>query len=239
MKLANPFYYPFAMLAGGVFLVVGARLVRLPSVAAIPGASAIALITATVFKSREPETIELENPALSRELQSVRLKAQKLSDTAQMLKGEATKLLTDVAYIDLLGTVQYVCDRIQDIPSKIDRLARKMQVKDSLLSADETEKQLTDVTAKLKNSSDIAQTQWQTLAQQLEQNIALIKQGEDAREAQLAQLSTLIARSSGVLQQLQNNLRTADLTSEMDAEALKSMGDELKGLQDNVEILLG
>jgi len=239
MKLANPFYYPFAMLAGGVFLVVGARLVRLPNVVAIPGAGAIALTTATVLKRREPDTIELENPALSRELQAIRLQAQKLTETAQLLKAEATKLLTDVMYIDLLGTVQYVCDRIQEMPPKIDRLAHKMQGKDALLSASDTERQLADVRTKVNASSGTAKAQWQTLAQQLEQNLALVKQGEDAREAQLAQLSTLIAKSGGVLQQLQNKLRTADLASQMDAEALKEMGDELRGFQENVEVLLG
>lgn len=239
MKVANPFYYPVAMLAGGVCLVAGARLVRSPNIITIPAAGAIALTTATVLKSRDPETIELENPALSRELQTVRLQGQKLSDTAQLLKGEATKLLADVADVDLLGTVQYVCDRIQDMPAKIDRLAHKMQGKESLLSVEETEKQLAGVKDKLKNSSGVAKTQWQTLAQQLAQNIALVQQGEDAREAQLAQLSTFIAQSGGVLQQLQNKLQTADLTSEMDAQALKTMGDDLKGFQDNVEVLLG
>ncbi|MEM9949575.1 MAG: hypothetical protein AAF810_26385, partial [Cyanobacteria bacterium P01_D01_bin.36] len=238
MKLANPFYYPLSMLAGGVFLVAGARLVRLPSVVAIPGAGAIALTTATLLKSRDPQTIELENPALSRELQSVRLQAQKLSETAQLLESEATKLLTDVAYIDLLGTVQYVCDRIQDIPNKIDLLARKMQSKGALLSVDDTKKQLTNVNTKLKNSSGVAKEQWQTLAQQLEQNIALVQQGDDAREAQVAQLSTLIARSGGVLQELQNKLRTADLSSEMETETLKELSNELKGFQENVEVLL-
>ena len=100
------------------------------------------------------------------------------------------------------------------------------------------EKQREEVQAKLKTSSGAASAQWQTLAQQLDRNIALVKQGEDTREAQLAQLSTLIAESGGVLQQLQNKLRTADLSSNVEAEELKSMSDELKGFQENVTLLL-
>ncbi|MEL7068973.1 MAG: hypothetical protein AAGN15_10035 [Cyanobacteria bacterium J06581_3] len=238
MKLANPFYYPMAVLAGGVFLIAGVRLVRLPSVVALPGAGAIALATATAFKSRELQTIELDNPELSRELQTIRLQAQKLTETAQLLRAEATRRLTDTLHIELLGTVQYVCDRTQEMPIQIDQLAARMQGKDALLSIDELEKQREEVQAKLKTSSGAAKSQWQTLAQQLDRNIDLVKQGEDTREAQLAQLSTLIAESGGVLQQLQNKLRTADLNSNAEAEELKSMSDELKGFQENVTLLL-
>ena len=78
---------------------------------ALPGAGAIALATATALKSRELDTIELDNPTLSRELQTIRLQAQKLTETAQLLRAEATRRLTDTLHIDLLGTVQYVCDR--------------------------------------------------------------------------------------------------------------------------------
>ena len=238
MKFANPFYYPLAVLAGGVFLVSGVRLVRLPSVIALPGAGAITLGTATILKSRELQTIELDNPTLSRELQTIRLQAQRLTETAQLLRAEAKRRLTDTLHIDLLGTVQYVCDRTQEMPAQIDQLAQRMQGKDALLSVDELTKQREEIQSKLKTSSGAAKAQWQTLAQQLDRNIALVKQGEDTREAQLAQLSTLIAESGGVLQQLQNKLRTADLSSNVEAEELKSMSDELKGFQENVTLLL-
>ncbi|MEL6354725.1 MAG: hypothetical protein AAFR58_23685, partial [Cyanobacteria bacterium J06627_28] len=92
-RLANPFYYPLAMLAGGVVLVAGARLVRLPAVVMVPVSGAIALTTATVLKSREPDTIALDNPALSKELQRIRAQAVSLTETAQRLKEEANKLL--------------------------------------------------------------------------------------------------------------------------------------------------
>ncbi|MEO0770852.1 MAG: hypothetical protein AAFY72_15770 [Cyanobacteria bacterium J06649_4] len=237
-RLANPFYYPLAMLAGGVVLVAGARLVRLPAVVMVPVSGAIALTTATALKSREPDTIALDNPALSKELQRIRSQAVSLTETAQRLKEEANKLLTSVEYIDLLGTVQYVCDRTQEMPAKIDQLARRLQGKDALLSMSDMAAQQKEATAKIAASSGLAKEKWQSLSAQLANNIALVKQGEDAREAQLIQLRSVIVESGGVLQQLQNKLRTADLDSAMDAAELKAMSDELKAFQENADVLL-
>ncbi|MEM8807118.1 MAG: hypothetical protein AAGF01_13930 [Cyanobacteria bacterium P01_G01_bin.38] len=239
MKLANPLHYPLAVLAGGLFLVVGVRLVRLPSMVAIPGAAAIATAGATFLKTREPIAIELDNPALSKELQAVRQQAQQLTQTADLLKTEATQVLTTAHQMELLGTVQYACDRTEALPTQIDQFARRMQGKDSLLSVTDLEKQLKDAQLKIQTSSGVAQMQWQNLAHRLEQNITLAQQGEDTRQAQLAQLSTLIAEAGGVLQQLQNKLRTTDFTSAVATEELKDLSDEFKSFQESVEVLVG
>ncbi|MEY3827725.1 MAG: hypothetical protein RLZZ148_2545, partial [Cyanobacteriota bacterium] len=42
MKLANPFYYPLAMLLGGISLVLGVRLLSLPNLLVFPTAAAVA-----------------------------------------------------------------------------------------------------------------------------------------------------------------------------------------------------
>ncbi|MEO1508446.1 MAG: hypothetical protein AAFU84_12435, partial [Cyanobacteria bacterium J06633_23] len=44
MKIANPLHYPLAVLAGGLFLIVAARVVRLPALVAVPGGVAIATV---------------------------------------------------------------------------------------------------------------------------------------------------------------------------------------------------
>lgn len=237
MKIANPLHYPLAVLAGGLFLVVAARGLRLPAVVAVPGGAAIATLGATALKSRKPDVIELSNPALSRELQAVRQQAVTLGEKAETLKAEATQLLTDTLQIDLLGTVQYACDRTQQLPRKIDQLALRLQGKDALLSTKELENQLRDVQTKIKTSTGIARNQWQKLADSLERNITLARQGEDTRQAQLASLSTLIAESGGVLQQLQNKLRTADLSSDTAAAELQELSNEFKGFQESAELL--
>ena len=238
MKLANPLQYPLAVLAGGIFLVGGVRLGRLPSVVAIPGAVAIAVAGATVLKSREPDTVELTNKAINREFQQVRQQAVALGTRADELNSEATKLLTASDQIELLGVVQYACDRTQELPQKIDQLALRMEGNDALLSVSDLERQLKQAEVKVRNSKGVAQEQWGKLANSLKRNIALAQQGEDARQAQLANLSTLIAESGGVLQQLQNKLRTADLTSSIAADELRELSDEFKGFQENVDVLI-
>ncbi|MGD1852996.1 MAG: hypothetical protein ACFB2W_01980 [Leptolyngbyaceae cyanobacterium] len=238
MKLANPLQYPLAVLAGSIFLVGSVRLIRLPSVVAIPGAVAITVLGAAVFESRSPDRVELTNKAIDREFQQVRQQAVALGERADELNVEATKLLTASAQIELLGVVQYACDRTQELPQKIDRLARRMEGSDALLSVDELEQQLQQAEIKVRNSKGVAQEQWGKLANSLKRNIALARQGEDARQAQLANLSTLIAESGGVLQQLQNKLRTADLTSSVAADELRELSDEVKGFQENVDVLI-
>ena len=238
MKLANPLQYPLAVLAGGIFLVGGVRLGRLPSAVAVPGAVAIATLGAAVLKSHQPDTIELTNKAVNREFQQVRQQAIDLGTRANDLSEEANQLLTASHQIELLGVVQYACDRTQQLPQKIDRLARRMAGDDALLSVSDLERQLKQAETKVRNSKGIAQEQWGKLANSLKRNIALAQQGEDARQAQLANLSTLIAQSGGVLQQLQNKLRTADLTSAVDADELRELSDEFKGFQENVDVLI-
>ncbi len=238
MKLANPLQYPLAVLAGGIFLVGGVRLVRLPNVVAIPGAIAIATVGSTLLKSREPDTVELTNKSINREFQQVRQQAVALGTRADELNQEATRLLTASHQMELLGVVQYACDRTQELPQKIDQLALRLEGKDALLSVDELQHQLKQAETKVRNSKGIAQEQWGKLANSLKRNIALAQHGEDARQAQLANLSTLIAESGGVLQQLQNKLRTADLTSSVAADELRELSDEFKGVQEHVDVLI-
>ncbi|MEM9806645.1 MAG: hypothetical protein AAF959_15330 [Cyanobacteria bacterium P01_D01_bin.56] len=238
MKLVNPLQYPLAVLAGGIFLVGGVRIGRLPALIAIPGAAIIATAGAAILKSREPDTVELTNKAINREFQQVRQQAMTLGTRADDLNSEATRLLTDSDQIELLGVVQYACDRTQELPQKIDQLALRMEGSDALLSVDNLEQQLKQAEIKVRNSKGVAQEQWGKLANSLKRNIALARQGEDARQAQLANLSTLIAESGGVLQQLQNKLRTADLNNAISANELRDLSDEFKALQENVDVLI-
>lgn len=238
MKLANPLQYPLAVLAGGILLFAGVRLGRLPSVVVVPVAAAVATTAAAVLKAQKPAAFQLDNPALERQLQQVRQQAQALTQQAAELQSEAQLLLTEVHELDLLGVVRYACDRSRELPAKVDRLARRISGKDSLLSVTDLQKQLQEVKHKQRSSSGIAQEQWRKLAASLERNIQLAQQGEDAREAQVVSLSTLILDAAGVLQQLQNKLRTADLTSSTAADEVRSLSDEFNSMQENMDVLI-
>ncbi len=237
MKLANPLHYPLAILVGAIVLVIGVRIARLPSVVMLPIAAAIATAGAVVLKSQEPERL-LDNPELERELQAVRISAKALADKANALRLEAAKLLTSADQIELLAAVQYACDRAVELPAKIDHLARRMQGADSLLSIDQMQQQLAQVQTQLQSSSGVAREQRSKLATSLQRNIQLARQGTDARQAQVASLSTLILDSAGVLQTMQNRLRTADLADAGQTLELRSLSDELRIFQENVDLLV-
>ncbi len=238
MKLANPLYYPVAVLVGAIALVVGVRVAKLPSVVMLPLAGAIATAGAAVLKSQEPERFNLDNPELERELQAVRASAKSLADKANTLRLEAAKLLTSGAQMELLASVQYACDRAVELPAKVDELARRLQGTDSLLSIQELQQQLAEVQTKLRSSSGAAREQRAKLAASLQRNIQLARQGQDARQAQVASLSTLILDAAAVLQAMQNQLRTANLADATQATELQSLSDELRAFQENVDLLV-
>lgn len=238
MQLANPLYYPFAILIGAIVLVLGVRVANGPRAVMVPAAIVVATVGAAVLKAREPITLGLDNPALERELQSVRQQAIALVERTHLFQEEATRLLTTSGQIDLLATVQYACDRTAELPAKIDQLISRMRGSDSLLSVTDLQQQLQEVETKVERSSGAAKSQLVKLSESLERNIQLARQGQDARQAQVVSLSTLILDAAGVLQALQNRLRTADLNNATETMELRSLSDELRATQENVDVLV-
>ena len=236
MKLANPLFYPLSLLAGAVVLVAGVRLANLPSWVVLPMAAAVATGGAMVQKNSEPVPI-LENPALDQELTSARLQATNLAAKANSLRQEASRLLTEATQMDLLVMVQSACDRAVELPAKIDRLTRRMHGADSLLAVEDLQQQLSEVTTRIPASSGVARDQLNRLADSLRHNIQMARQGEDARQAQVLSLSTLILDSAGVLQGMQNQIRTANLTDADQAEELRSLSNEFSFFQEHIGLI--
>lgn len=239
IKLANPLYYPAAVLLAAVILIGGVRVLRLPAWLMLPVSGAIATLGASILRAREPDFLNLGNPVLEQELLQVQAQAQGLAERAEVLRVEATRrLLTEMHQVELLGAVQYACDRTQELPSKIARLAQRLQGTDSLLSMAELEQQLAVVESQLETSTGAAQQSHQQLADSLRRNIELARQGQDARQAQVISLSTQILDAAGVLQSLQNKLCTADLTNAKDTGELQLLSEDFKELQKNVDVLV-
>jgi len=239
MKLANPLYYPVAVLAGGIVLVAGVRFMNLPNIIILPTATAVTIGGATLLKSREPDTKKIAQQQLQKELQLIQKSAKMLATKAEILRQEANQLVpSDTVNLELLATVQYACDRAIELPVKIDQLTKRIQSNDSLLSVSELETQFQEVQTKKKSSSGIALQHLNQLAKSLKQNIELAKEGQNTATAQLANLHTLIQNSAGVLQKLQNKLRTADLTNSQEIKELKLLSAELNSFQENVDILI-
>lgn len=238
MKFANPLQYPLAVLMGAIVLVGGARFAKLPPIVIIPVAGAIAMGGAIILKAREPESFNLGNSALEQELQSVQQQAQTLASKATALRAEAARLMTEASQMELLVAVQYACDRASELPAKVTHLAQRLQGGDSLLSIQDLQQQLNAATSRCKTSQGIARDQLNQLVTSLQQNLDLARQGQDARQAQVISLSTLISDSAGVLQQMQNQLRTLNLQDTQQSGELKSLSDSLKLFQENVDLIV-
>ncbi len=238
MKLVNPLYYPLAVFAGGIALVVGVRLVQLPSYIMLPAAAAIATGLAIPLNRQVSHKIKLDNPTLAREIKSVKQQSQLLVGKAQELRIEAQQMLTSSIQLELFAAIEYACDRVVELPAKIDRLAQKLQGSDSLLSCEELTKQINEVQTKAKQSSGVAQQQLNQLAKSLQNNLRLAQQGQDARQAQVVSLATLVTESGGILQQFQNRLRASNLDNSTEIDELKAISNELKNMQDNMDFLI-
>lgn len=238
MKLANPLNYPLTVLVAGVALIAGVRLAKLPIALMLPVSAAMATAGATWRKSQESEMLNLGNSELEAELLMVRRQAKVLADKAGELRQQSTQLLTDSTSSELLAAVQYACDRATELPTKIDHLAQRMQGNDSLMSVADLRNQLETVELKLNSSSGIVKDQLAKVAESLQRNIQLAQDGQDARQVQVASLSTLILDALSVLQELQNKLRSANLSDAQQTLELRSLSDELSIFQENVDLLV-
>lgn len=238
MQLANPLHYPLAMLAGGIVLVAGVRLIQLPNLVTVPIAIGTTIAAAAVLKSREPVTFDLENPELERELQSVRSTAIELAKKAEPLRQQAATLLTESFQLELLAAVQIGCDRALSLPAKVSDLAKRLQTSRSILSVDEIQHQLAEVQQKVRSSSGIAKHHLEQLSNSLRRNLQLAQDGQDTRLAQIVNLSTLIQESAGVLQRLQNQLLAVDVNNPARIPELQALSDELLSLQENIELVM-
>lgn len=235
-KLTNPLHYPIAVMVGGIVLVVGVRLIRLPNLLILPTSIVITTVTAGFLKGGEPDELRISQQQLQRELQLLKEEANKLITRAELLREEAGRLLTN--NMELLVSVQDTCDHITEIPDKIDELGRKITGSNSLLSLSELQIQLQEVEKKLVGSSGVAKEQLQQLKDNITRNIQLSKSGENARQAQILNLQNLVQASAGVLQELQNKLRTSDLKNSQEIQEVKKLSEQLESYQDNFNILL-
>jgi hypothetical protein len=230
IKIANPIYYPLAILTGGIILVLGTRIIKASSFIVMPTAAVATLAAATFLQPQK---------TILNDLRIVKEAARNLAQKASLLKQEADKISIDnSSQLELLGIVQLACDRAIELPLQIDRLIQKMGETKSLLSLEDLRQQLAKVRTKVKSSSGITRENLQRLENSLNNNIQLTQMGQDTRQSQIINLQTLIQDSAGVLQQLQNKLVSADLNRSSEIEELKNLGKELNSYQENVDIII-
>lgn len=238
LRWANPLHYPLAVGIAAIVLVLGVRIAGLPRWLMLILAVIIAILGAAWLQAQASRPTQLDNPELANELKSVRQRAKQLAAKAELLGQEAAQLLTSGDQLELLAILQLTCDRARELPQQLEQLAQRLQGPDSLLSVPELQQQLLRVQRKQANSAGISRDQLTQLAASLKRNIQLAQQGEDARQAQVVSLSTLISEAAEVLQQLQNKLRTADLSDREQTRELQSLSAAFTTTQESVDLLI-
>jgi glucose-6-phosphate-specific signal transduction histidine kinase len=207
LKLANPIHYPIAVAIGGLTLVLGVRLLRIPNPIIIPSALGVTVLGASVLKSRELDGEGQLQKTLEQELKEMETFSETLVTQSEEIRQEVSqKLAQESENLDTLVKVQEVCDRFAEVPSKIRKLSHKMTQKKSLLSWDKLTQKKADVDEKIQQSSGISRQQLEQLSATLEENLQQIEKGLDSRQSQVIYLNTLLQTSAGNLQQLYNNL---------------------------------
>jgi small-conductance mechanosensitive channel len=190
-------------------------------------------------QSHEPPSLNLGDPELEQQVQLIQKQARSLADTTTAFRSEATRLLMTASQMELLVAVQYACDSAAELPDKIDQMIQRLQNSGpTLLSVNDLQLQLKQAQTQLNSSSGVAREQLQRLTERLHQNLQLVQQGQDVRQSQIANLSMLVTNAAGVLQALQNKLRTANLTDAAQAIELRSLSDDLRSVQLNVDLLI-
>lgn len=239
MPLVNPLHYPLAMFVAALVLGVGVRWLALPRWVVLPLATVIALGGSVVLQKREAQQPALDDPVLVREIQQLRQQAQILLQGAAKVRMEAARLLVDAPDLDLLVTVQEVCDQVQSLPQALEeRVQRLSQTEEAVLSVATLEKQLAQVRRQKRRVGQVAGAQLDQLEASLGRNIQLAQAGQDTRLAQVTALATLVQDSAGVLQQLQNQLRGFDMHSQQQLQELRTLSETLQSFEEQMTILV-
>ncbi|MBE9053468.1 hypothetical protein IQ243_24280 [Nostocales cyanobacterium LEGE 11386] len=238
MKLANPLYYPVAVLAGGIVLVVGVRLAQLPSKLILPVAAGIATAGASFLQYREPQDFELDNSELEQEITAVQIAAFSLANQANKLRLEAKKLLTDSSQGELLASLQMNCDRAVELPEKLRTIVWYLYGSNSLISVSSLKQQLVAVQQQRRSSSGLKKQQFNQLKDFLRHNIKLAKAGKDTRLARITRISSLIQDSTAVFYNLQTKLRSFDFNNSEQMYELQLLSEQMSSLEVSLDVLV-
>ena len=230
----NPLHYPLIVALSAALLVIGTRIFFLPKTLMLVLAVALALVMTYVRNLRDAK-----NTPLQREINQIKQRSFKIVEQAHQLRQDAAKLLTRTEQMGLLTAIEYACDGIDGLPDEIAKSTdRLLDMSDLSLTAD-FELQLAEAKARLPESQGVAQTQLQKLISNLEENLELAKQGQANKEAQVYAIANQLVETVAVIQQLQTEIATKDLSELNNINQLSLLSDELTGFQQNLNLLIG
>ena len=209
----NPLDHPLAVAAGGVCLVLLVRgagaalpLAILPAVGlSVAGAALLARRGAAGRRSRSQR---LHDQRLDAGLEEALDRAGGLAVAAMALREEAVARFTDPGHLEALGTVQLCCERLQQLP---ERLQERRPLLESgggrRLDPDDLARRLAREEKSLQREAEgPLRQERRRLVDQLRRNLHAARQGMDEREARLLALATRLEAIDGGLQQLRRQV---------------------------------
>ncbi|HIK38001.1 MAG: hypothetical protein NZ901_12440 [Geminocystis sp.] len=236
LRLTNPLNYPLAVAAGSVILFSGVRIVGLPSYLMLPTSVIAGFVAAGFLHQREynrqSSSSQIGNESLAKELEEAKQEALNLIEKAESLRQEAQTLLREASQMDLLTSVEYMCDRILELPQKIEELSNRLSGDDSLLSLENLQAKLRENRKRQKGATGVALEKLKQIEMNLLRNIELTEQAKSARQAQVFSVTSMLTEAAGILQELQNKLRRADLQNVSTLNELQELTQQLSELQE-------
>ena len=199
--LTDPLRHPLAMAAAGAVLVIGVKLLPWGWLLAPPLALLVAFGMA---HQRRQATL----PDLIR-------RALQLAAGADAVSAEAGQRLIQVGSIGRLTAIQICCQRVVDLPAKLERLGAAGTAdapRSTLLSTRNLEQRLRQERQRLaREAGSDLKRQRERLVTQLERNLALAQQGMEAGSLRVMAVSEHLESVAGDLQELQVQLRQPEL----------------------------
>ncbi len=234
LRLTNPLNYPLAIAGSMLILFAGVRIIGLPSFLVLPTSVIAGFLAAGFLHQREysRQSSSIGNESLAKELEGAKQEALNLIEKAEELRQEAQNLLREASQMDLLTSVEYMCDRILELPQKIEELSSRLSGDDTLLSLENLEAKLRENRIRQRNATGVALEKLKQIEMNLLRNIQLTKQAKSAREAQVFSVTNMITEAEGILQEIQNKLRTADLQNTSTLSELQELAQQLSELQE-------
>lgn len=193
--LTDPLRHPLAIALAGLVLVLGVKL--LPPGWPLAAPLAVVVAFAVASQRREASLPDL----IRRSLQ--------LSAAADALASEAGERLSQADSLGRLTAIHLCCQRVQALPSTLERLrVGEVGARSTLLSASSLEQRLRQERKRLaRESGTQVGRQRERLVRQLEHNLSLARQGTEAGDLRLMALSEQLESLAGDLQALQVQLR--------------------------------
>jgi hypothetical protein len=239
---ANPLDHPLAVCVGGAALALLVRGGGVAMPVAFPAAVGLSVACAALLAragtaGRRSRSQRLHDQRLDAGLEEVLERAGGLAVTALALREEALARFTDPGHLEALGSVQLCCERLQQLP---ERLQERRPLLESgggqRLDPEDLARRLAREEKALRREAEgPLRQERRRLVDQLRRNLQAARQGMDEREARLLALSTRLEAIDGGLQQLRRQIDRQWPSTEASDAAMATAIEPLDEALDQIE----